>query len=284
MHSRKGTGIRQTPDQSAPAARPMMNCDSRNGLLTSTPPPASERSHPKAAGATPPRRPRADRSKPRAAARALPARASPQAAAATPRPCGYSSRTPPGSRPTAIMELLRPSLRSQSSERPSATPAALGVAITSPAFHRRQVWVGQRRRHCAWRARTSAPAPVPRGLGGRAAASRGVAKRLAQLVGGVACDRVEPERQERREDGGVVDGAGRDAEPGGSEVCDHRAGEAEVLDAHAVQADVSSPGGECVYAVVSDDHQPRPEPELGGELACTGPEAEDLGPLPGGVV
>ena len=60
--------------------------------------------------------------------------------------------------------------------------------------------------------------------------------------------------------------------------------EEEVLDAYAVQADVASPGGECVDAVVGDDHQPRPEAELGGELACTGPEADDLGPLPRWVV
>ena len=57
-----------------------------------------------------------------------------------------------------------------------------------------------------------------------------------------------------------------------------------MLDADAVQADVSSPGGECVYAVVGDHHQPRPEAELGGELACTRPEADDLGPLPRWVV
>ena len=38
------------------------------------------------------------------------------------------------------------------------------------------------------------------------------------------------------------------------------------------------------YAVVGDDHQPRPEAELGGELASTGPEADDLGPLPRWVV
>ena len=57
-----------------------------------------------------------------------------------------------------------------------------------------------------------------------------------------------------------------------------------MLDADAVQADVSSPSGECVDAVVGDDHQPRPEAELGGELACAGPEADDLGPLPRWVV
>ena len=57
-----------------------------------------------------------------------------------------------------------------------------------------------------------------------------------------------------------------------------------MFDADAVQADVSPPGGECVCAVVGDDHQPRPEAELGGELACTGPEADDLGPLPRLVV
>jgi hypothetical protein len=103
-------------------------------------------------------------------------------------------------------------------------------------------------------------------------------------VWGVGCDGVEAKRQERREDRGVVDCAGRDAEPGGSEVCNQRAREQEVLDAYAVQADASSPRGECAYAVVGDDHQPRPEAELGGELACTGPEADDLGPLPPWVV
>jgi len=107
---------------------------------------------------------------------------------------------------------------------------------------------------------------------------------LAQLVWGVACDGVEAKRQERRKDRGVVDRAGRDAEPGGSEVCNQRAGEEEVLDAYAVQADVASPSSERVYAVVGDDHEPRPEAELGGELACTGPEADDLGPLPRWVV
>ena len=45
-----------------------------------------------------------------------------------------------------------------------------------------------------------------------------------------------------------------------------------------------SPSGERVYAVVGDDQQPRPEAELGGELAGTGPEADDLGPLPRWVV
>jgi hypothetical protein len=39
-----------------------------------------------------------------------------------------------------------------------------------------------------------------------------------------------------------------------------------------------------VYAVVGDDYEPSPEAELGGELACTGPEADDLGPLPRWVV
>src|SRR5450755_261511 len=110
------------------------------------------------------------------------------------------------------------------------------------------------------------------------------AERLAQLVWRVARDGVEAKRQERREDRSVVDGAGRDAETGGSKVCDQGAREEEVLDADAVQADASSPGGECVHAVVGDDHQPRPETELGSELACTGPEADHLGPLPRGVV
>jgi hypothetical protein len=57
-----------------------------------------------------------------------------------------------------------------------------------------------------------------------------------------------------------------------------------VLDAYAVQANVSSPGSECVYAVVGDDHQLRPEADLSSELACTGPEADHLGPLPRRVV
>jgi len=91
-----------------------------------------------------------------------------------------------------------------------------------------------------------------------------------QLVRRVACDRVEAKRQKWREDRGVVDGTGRDAEPRGLEVCDQRAREEEVLDAYAVQADALSPDGECVDAVVGDDHEPRAEAELGGELACTG--------------
>ena len=39
-----------------------------------------------------------------------------------------------------------------------------------------------------------------------------------------------------------------------------------------------------MYAVVGDDHQPRSEAELGGELAGVGPEADDLGALPRWVV
>jgi hypothetical protein len=122
------------------------------------------------------------------------------------------------------------------------------------------------------------------GSGGEQRRLEYAAERLAQLVWRVGCDRVEAKRQERREDRGVVDGAGRDAEPGGSEVADQRAGEEEVLDADAVQADVPRPGGECAYAVLGDDHQPRAEAELGGELACAGPETDDLGPLPRRVV
>ena len=45
-----------------------------------------------------------------------------------------------------------------------------------------------------------------------------------------------------------------------------------------------APGCERVHAVVGDDDQPRPEAELGGQLACTGPEADHLGPLPRRVV
>jgi hypothetical protein len=57
-----------------------------------------------------------------------------------------------------------------------------------------------------------------------------------------------------------------------------------VLDAYAVETDASPPGCERMYAVVGDDDQPRPEVELGGQLACTGPEADHLGPLPRRVV
>ena len=52
-----------------------------------------------------------------------------------------------------------------------------------------------------------------------------------------------------------------------------------MLDADAVEADASRPGCERVYAVVGDDDQPCPEAEPGGQLACTGPEADHLGPL-----
>ena len=57
-----------------------------------------------------------------------------------------------------------------------------------------------------------------------------------------------------------------------------------MLDADVVRADASSPDRESVDEVVGDDHEPRAEAELGGELACTGPGADDLGPLPRGVV
>ncbi|MGI8505840.1 MAG: hypothetical protein ACR2MK_03375 [Solirubrobacteraceae bacterium] len=57
-----------------------------------------------------------------------------------------------------------------------------------------------------------------------------------------------------------------------------------VLDAYAVQTYASSPHGECSHAVLGDHHQPRPEAELGSKLTGTGPEADDLGPLPRRVV
>jgi len=103
-------------------------------------------------------------------------------------------------------------------------------------------------------------------------------------VGGVACDGVEAKRQERREQCGVVDRAGRDAQSERSESCDQRAREEEVLDAHAVEPDASPPRCERVYAVVADGDQSRPKAELGCQLACTGPEADHLGPLPRRVV
>jgi len=45
-----------------------------------------------------------------------------------------------------------------------------------------------------------------------------------------------------------------------------------VLDAYAVERDASPPGCERVYAVVGDGDQSSPKAELGGQLACTGPE------------
>src|SRR5437870_2732235 len=82
----------------------------------------------------------------------------------------------------------------------------------------------------------------------------------------------------------MVDRAGRDAESERSEGRDQRAREEEVLDAYAVEANASPPSCERMYAVVGDDDQPCPEAELGGQLACTRPEADHLGPLPRAVV
>jgi len=103
-------------------------------------------------------------------------------------------------------------------------------------------------------------------------------------VRGVACDGVEAKRQERLEYCGMVDRAGRDAESKRLEGCDQRAREEEVLDAYAVETDASPPSCERMYAVVGDDDQPCPKAELGGQLACTGPEADHLDPLPRRVV
>jgi hypothetical protein len=83
---------------------------------------------------------------------------------------------------------------------------------------------------------------------------------------------------------GVVDCAGRDAESERLKGCDQRAREEEVLDAYAVETDASPPGCKRMYAVVGDDDESRPKAELGGQLACTGPEADYLGPLPRRVV
>jgi hypothetical protein len=112
----------------------------------------------------------------------------------------------------------------------------------------------------------------------------GVAEIPAQLVRGVARDGVEAKRQERLEHCGVVDRACRDTESERLEGCDQRAREEEVLDAYAVEADASPPGCERMYAVVGDDDEPCPEPELGRQLACGGPEADHLDPLPRRVV
>jgi hypothetical protein len=76
----------------------------------------------------------------------------------------------------------------------------------------------------------------------------------------------------------------RDAQSERSESCDERAREKEVRDAYAVEPDAPPPGCERVYAVVGDGDQSNPKAELAGQLACTGPEADHLGPLPRRVV
>jgi hypothetical protein len=81
--------------------------------------------------------------------------------------------------------------------------------------------------------RPSAPSVCGR-LSGEWQRLASAAERLAQLVWRIACNRVDAKRQRRREDRGVVDCAGRDAEPERSEVCNQRAREEEVLDAYAV--------------------------------------------------
>ena len=60
-------------------------------------------------------------------------------------------------------------------------------------------------------------------------------ERRPQLCRSVAGDGVEPQRQQPREQRGVVDGAGTDAEPGRSQGADERGREEEVLNADAVQ-------------------------------------------------
>ena len=89
-------------------------------------------------------------------------------------------------------------------------------------------------------------------------------ERRPELCRSVAGDGVEPQRQQPREQRGVVDGAGTDAEPGRSQGADERGREEEVLNADAVQPRCLRPAGERVDAVVGDDDQACPEAPVGG--------------------